>query len=824
MRVIAVAANGPFGKTALQVGMILLSVNGQKCNNVDEAASLLRNAVDELTLVAKIDNDAIVVAVDAADDEVTALNAPTKNLKQQNSTINATIAATSAVGNNVAVELFQSEQQQEQRQRLLMQQSLMQQQHQLRQQQQLMLQMTTPKSSTALPPSSSSSSSSSLVASTSGPSQNYMHGECRATTNEPSPNDDTMPTTAIRVVDRATLTLETDLPYSSARELSSTTGGMLRVTLRTVMGRPSKATKALSMGSSRGSRLKQQPGTIMTDGEKKEHKRRLNKRYVAQKNMPFGIFIWMANNTVHNQETILRHLENEYGYDTTRGDDILFVPYSTKDKWCTKYPIAMPSLVMNEVGDIVNVALAVAAKEGHVTNSGRVRKRKVLRGPNALRGHSNLPDAERDELHIAMYDYLTWLRDKLVEADANPPDTKKNKKRKKADTTGNDDNVGDEGEGDDFGGEMKASVEVGNADENVNDSTMMKKKQTTRPTASREAGVNIIKLKTVMNAFEATFSVVHKYKFDKEAEMTKQNETRKCGEDLVGGGGEEDENGRVVMTGIEGSGAVATSSEIDEAVTTPTTSKPTTSKQTSPLLEETMTNVLHRLVNERGENISLGKSKRRGRKRMRTSSTVNNIDCDADDDDDDNGNEDGSHSTPKRPHRSRGHSRVPKDFDDMYERLVKFHQEFGTCLVKKSYEDKQLSGWVRNIREKRKLIRRTQGVEYEEISPDADLTQSAGKFGTWNGKGDRPAIFPMTLTAERISRLDAIGFDWAPAGNIIRHSWEDRFRELLDYYESNDGQWPPQSLGTLGEWVHKQRTKYQLKEEPFMTTKAHRVS
>jgi hypothetical protein len=155
---------------------------------------------------------------------------------------------------------------------------------------------------------------------------------------------------------------------------------------------------------------------------------------------------------------------------------------------------------------------------------------------------------------------------------------------------------------------------------------------------------------------------------------------------------------------------------------------------------------------------------------------------------------------------------------------VKFQQEFGTCLVKKSYEDKQLSGWVRNIREKRKLIRRTQGVEYEEIPPDADLTRTAGKFGMWNGKGDRPAIFPMTLTAERIARLDAIGFDWAPAGNIVRHSWEDRFRELLDYYESNDGQWPPQSLGTLGEWVHKQRTKYQLKEEPFMTTKAPRVS
>ena len=232
----------------------------------------------------------------------------------------------------------------------------------------------------------------------------------------------------------------------------------------------------------------------------------------------------MDNNTIQNQETLVHHLENEYGYDTTQGGDILFIPYSTKDKWCKKYPIAMPSYVMNEVGDIIVnvVALSVAAtteeRYGTKNTTGRgVRKQKVLRGPNALCGHSNLPNAERDELHIAIYDYITWLRDTLIEADANPSDTqkKKTKKRKKAVvSTDNDDNnvVGDEANDDDnVCGEMKASIEEGNADEeNVNDSAKKKKtKQTTTwLTASREVGVNISKLTTVMNAFVATFPVV----------------------------------------------------------------------------------------------------------------------------------------------------------------------------------------------------------------------------------------------------------------------------------------------------------------------------
>jgi hypothetical protein len=302
VRVIAVAASGPFGKTALKAGMILLSVNGQPCHYVEEAATLLRNAVDKLTLVVRIDTDSIIVA-----DHEDKVAASTSNKKQNSNNVNAGAAATSsAVGNNnvVTVEL-------EQQQRLLMQQLLMQQQHQL-QQQQIMLHMTTSNSSTA-PPSSSSSSS---ATSTSGPSQNNhdnnysdkslkllkMGRESTAKTNESSPNEDTVTTTtAIRVVDRATLTLETDLPSLSARRELSTTG-MLQVTLRaSIMGRPSKATKATLLKQQQQQQQQQPVAATMTDNEKKEHKRRQYKRYMAQKNKPCGIYIWMDNNTMQNQ-------------------------------------------------------------------------------------------------------------------------------------------------------------------------------------------------------------------------------------------------------------------------------------------------------------------------------------------------------------------------------------------------------------------------------------------------------------------------------------------------------------------------------------------
>mmetsp|Transcript_45567 Transcript_45567/g.96884 ORF Transcript_45567/g.96884 Transcript_45567/m.96884 type:complete len:158 (+) Transcript_45567:1380-1853(+) len=53
-------------------------------------------------------------------------------------------------------------------------------------------------------------------------------------------------------------------------------------------------------------------------------------------------------------------------------------------------------------------------------------------------------------------------------------------------------------------------------------------------------------------------------------------------------------------------------------------------------------------------------------------------------------------------------------------------------------------------------------------------------------------------------------------------SWESRFMELMDYYETN-GRWPSQSMGTLGEWVHKQRGFYARNDKNYMKDKAPRL-
>ena len=68
------------------------------------------------------------------------------------------------------------------------------------------------------------------------------------------------------------------------------------------------------------------------------------------------------------------------------------------------------------------------------------------------------------------------------------------------------------------------------------------------------------------------------------------------------------------------------------------------------------------------------------------------------------------------------------------------------------------------------------------------------------------------LTKERVERLNSIGFVWSVQPKT---SWEDSFRDLLEYHELN-GRWPSQTLGKLGGWVHRQRYLYNEKDESFM--------
>lgn len=165
-----------------------------------------------------------------------------------------------------------------------------------------------------------------------------------------------------------------------------------------------------------------------------------------------------------------------------------------------------------------------------------------------------------------------------------------------------------------------------------------------------------------------------------------------------------------------------------------------------------------------------------------------------------------SEGKPKR--RSRVAPTKPRnfrDFDDMFERLVRYKEEHGDTLVPISYEDKQLALFVSNMRE-RKAQNAQKGIEYEEPDPRRLAT---------------PRYSSRILTAERIERLESIGFVWF-AGRTRPVSWEERFRAMMRYYEEN-GSWPPQSLGSLGIFVHRQRKKYLEKNQKFMETHFHRL-
>lgn len=98
-----------------------------------------------------------------------------------------------------------------------------------------------------------------------------------------------------------------------------------------------------------------------------------------------------------------------------------------------------------------------------------------------------------------------------------------------------------------------------------------------------------------------------------------------------------------------------------------------------------------------------------------------------------------------------------------------FGRRVRPALVRNS---RQVNG-LRN--QKSNLVR--QGLEHEEIPP-----------------GQKP--LNKSLTAERLERLNALGFTWSVMAPKV--AWEERFRSCLEYREEH-GQWPSQSMGQLGE-------------------------
>ncbi len=113
-------------------------------------------------------------------------------------------------------------------------------------------------------------------------------------------------------------------------------------------------------------------------------------------------------------------------------------------------------------------------------------------------------------------------------------------------------------------------------------------------------------------------------------------------------------------------------------------------------------------------------------------------------------------------------------WNERYEELKAFKDQFGHFLVPTDYQNKQLRPWIT-----------TQRSHYRFLQ---------------EGK-------PSQLTDERIEMLDKIGFPWK-----TREDWQTRYQELVQFIEENGNCAVPRNYNRfpkLYRWVNCQRMEYQ---------------
>ncbi|CAJ1966022.1 unnamed protein product [Cylindrotheca closterium] len=118
-----------------------------------------------------------------------------------------------------------------------------------------------------------------------------------------------------------------------------------------------------------------------------------------------------------------------------------------------------------------------------------------------------------------------------------------------------------------------------------------------------------------------------------------------------------------------------------------------------------------------------------------------------------------------------------QQFQEQFDELLKFKEEFGHCLVPHSYEPNQsLSRWVKRQRYQYKMLQQ-------------DKTEES------------------TMTPERIYLLESIGFVW----DSHKLAWQDRLKELEEYKKKNGDCNVPSTYrdnAALATWVKCQRRQY----------------
>lgn len=109
-------------------------------------------------------------------------------------------------------------------------------------------------------------------------------------------------------------------------------------------------------------------------------------------------------------------------------------------------------------------------------------------------------------------------------------------------------------------------------------------------------------------------------------------------------------------------------------------------------------------------------------------------------------------------------------WEEMYQRLMHYKEQFGDCLVPRKFEgDPKLATWVETQR-----VLWNKEVKQSTTSNTAPIPQLGAVEMLDDAKSKR-------LTRERKQKLDALGFVWSLRSKRIEDHWDEMFRQLLDY-------------------------------------------
>lgn len=174
----------------------------------------------------------------------------------------------------------------------------------------------------------------------------------------------------------------------------------------------------------------------------------------------------------------------------------------------------------------------------------------------------------------------------------------------------------------------------------------------------------------------------------------------------------------------------------------------------------------------------------------------------------------------------------PLDFDSMFQKLEAYRDREGDLNVPAKYpQDTQLGNWVAGLRSRKRAMDAAAAegaADLMETDAGADADAAAAGGG---GAGDKapgtaelaPTQDQKVLTADRIERLESIGFEWKARRTKSKpKSWDERLEELRQWHAAH-GTFKVPRAESLGEWLHNQRTLYAKRDTRFMTKKAPRM-